>query len=118
MRLKQNSLVVSERLGVESFAEGYYRLYSDNLPVFITTDSILHTWHSSFNAILKDLETNFLMKILECILASMQSTLKMIPNKRLCSNADYFIGVARRLLSHEDRLFYTISENKKDIVRL
>ncbi|DBA04937.1 TPA: hypothetical protein N0F65_006939 [Lagenidium giganteum] len=41
-RLRQHGFMVSKRLEVDSFAEAYYRLYSDDMPVYITADSILH----------------------------------------------------------------------------
>ena len=39
---KKNGFVVSERLGGQSFAELFYRIYNNNLPVFVSTDALLH----------------------------------------------------------------------------
>ena len=50
---KRNGFVVSERLRTYSFAEGYYRVWNDDLPVFITTDSLLQAWHRSYDAMLR-----------------------------------------------------------------
>ena len=52
----KNGFVVCERLGTASFAEMYYKIYSRDLPVFISADSILHAWHRSYDAILRTLE--------------------------------------------------------------
>ncbi|TYZ66358.1 hypothetical protein PybrP1_006955, partial [[Pythium] brassicae (nom. inval.)] len=60
-RLAREGVVVAQRLRAESFAEGYYRLYTDDLPVYVTADSLLHAWHRSFDAALVDIET------LECL---------------------------------------------------
>ncbi|KAF1776817.1 hypothetical protein PC129_g6197 [Phytophthora cactorum] len=46
----------------KSFGEIDYRLYTDDLSVFMTADSILHAWHRSFDSFLADLETGFLVK--------------------------------------------------------
>src|SRR5207253_636671 len=39
---KKNGFVVSERMSAGSFAEQFYRIYSRDLPVFITSDALLH----------------------------------------------------------------------------
>jgi len=59
---KKNGFAVSERLGARSFAELFYRLYSNNLPVFVSADALLHAWHRSYDAILEELEESYLKK--------------------------------------------------------
>src|SRR5262245_59355784 len=52
-RLKETELgvftnlgfVVSERLGSDSFADVFYKVWHNDLPVFISTDAILQAWH-------------------------------------------------------------------------
>ena len=66
-----NGFVVSERLGSHSFAETYYQLFVRDLPVFITTDSILHAWHRSFDAVLQQVESQGLKPNLESLLRAM-----------------------------------------------
>ena len=51
-----NGFVVSERSGAPSFAEIYYRLFHADLPAFITSDSILHDWHRSYQRMLEEME--------------------------------------------------------------
>src|SRR5262249_54271310 len=53
---KQNGFVVSERMGAASFSEMLYRIYSRDLPVFVSTDALLHAWHRSYDAMLEELE--------------------------------------------------------------
>jgi hypothetical protein len=55
--LKKNGFVVAGRLSAESFAELYYRVFTLDLPVFITADSLLHAWHRSYDSILEEIET-------------------------------------------------------------
>jgi hypothetical protein len=52
---KKNGFVVSERLGMRSFADAFYRLWKDDLPVFISTDALLQAWHRTYDAMLEDL---------------------------------------------------------------
>ncbi|KAE9297528.1 hypothetical protein PF008_g23720 [Phytophthora fragariae] len=62
-KLAANGLVASQRMQAESFGDIYYRLYTDDLPVFVTADSILHAWHRSFDAFLIEIETSFLSRL-------------------------------------------------------
>ncbi|KAG3101802.1 hypothetical protein PI124_g11907 [Phytophthora idaei] len=67
-KLAANGVVAPQRFGFSSFGDIYYRLYSDDLPVFVTSDSILHAWHRSFDAFLVDIEENCLFPALRAIL--------------------------------------------------
>ncbi len=40
-----------------SFGQMYKKLYVDDLPVFISSDSVLHAWHVSFDSVLKEVES-------------------------------------------------------------
>lgn len=102
---RKNGFVVSERMSAYSFAEIYYRLFSRDLPVFISTDSVLHAWHRSFDSILMELEEQALSTNLEMILNGMSARLaearKEYGNGVLSDgvlDADYFLAVARSLL--------------------
>lgn len=109
--LKTHGMVVSERLGHKSFGDAYYRLYSDDLPVFITADSVMHAWHQSFDAILKYIEGEILVPTLQRILGFLQQKLPVITCEKTRADVDYYIAVALCLLSGE-RGLYTIAENK------
>ncbi len=103
---KKNGFVVSERLGAESFAEMYYRIYTNDLPVFVSTDSILHAWHKSYDAMLKELEETYIAQSLDEILQGMAQKIPEAANKygngdlsSSLKDADYFLAVARSLLA-------------------
>ena len=51
-----NGFVVSQRLERRSFADVYYDLYTDDLPVFVTADSVLQAWHRSIVTMLAEIE--------------------------------------------------------------
>lgn len=109
---KKNGFVVSERMGAASFAEMYYRIYSRDLPVYISSDSILHAWHRSYDAMLEELEETYLASSLDEILTGMAEQLVAAKKtsgdgvlKDSISDADYFIAVARSLLA--DKLVKT-----------
>jgi hypothetical protein len=99
-----NGFVVSQRLERESFADVFYDIYTDDLPIFVTTDAILHAWHRSFVTILTEMEETCLQPKLSELLNAMaaqvpalwaQSAGTAITNGVL--DADYLLAVAQSL---------------------
>src|SRR5579864_6176979 len=50
--LERNGFVVSDRLVFENFATAYAYLHGNDLPVLITTDSLLHAIHQTYDDLL------------------------------------------------------------------
>lgn len=103
---KKNGFVVSERLGAYSCGEIYSRLWIDDLPVFITTDSLLHAWHRSYDMMLADIEQTILFANFQEMLRRMAEQIP-IAEPRVTEalrpsllDADYYIAVARSLLQN------------------
>lgn len=103
---RTNGFVVSQRLERESFADVFYDIYTDDLPVLVTTDSILHAWHRSFVTMLAEIEETGFHPTLSNLLVSMsaqvptlwaQSAGTAMTNGVL--DADYLLAVARSLVS-------------------
>ncbi len=101
-----NGFVVSERLGADRFATVYYRILSGDLPVLVTADSVLHAWHFSYERLLEESEETQLAPALSNILNGMAAQLPNLPatvrNGPLASSvadADYYLAVARSLLT-------------------
>lgn len=105
---KTNGFVVSERLGAANFTDLFYRIYSNDLPVFVSADAILHAWHRSYDSVLEELEETYLALSLNEILSGMAEG---ISDCATCCcegvlypsliDADYFLAVARSLLTGE-----------------
>jgi hypothetical protein len=49
-----NGFVVSQRLGTYSFADSFYKVFTDDLPVFFSCDAALHAWHRSYMGMLEE----------------------------------------------------------------
>lgn len=103
---KRNGFVVSERMSAPSFAAIFYNIYSRDLPVFVSSDALLHAWHRSYDAMLEELEAEYLARSLSEILAGMAQRLPQVRQEygkgvleESILDADYFIAVARSLLS-------------------
>ena len=103
-QFKENGFVVSERLSGESFAEVFYRIYSRDLPVFVSSDAMLHAWHRTYDSMLEELEETYLAGSLDEILAGMAENIPAAKKQYgagvladSLADADYFLAVARSL---------------------
>lgn len=102
-RLVADGFVAAQRLQAESFAEVYYRLYSDDMPVFVTADSVLHAWHRSFDACLVDIEGKMLHPLLKKLLGASLATCREYlasgtKTNSLFHDVEVFLAVALDLL--------------------
>ena len=68
-----NGFVVSQRLERRSFADVYYDLYTDDLPVFVTADSVLQAWHRSLVTMLAEIEETCFQQTLSNLVVSMSA---------------------------------------------
>ena len=100
-----NGFVVSERMSSPSFADLYYRVFVNDLPVFITADSILHAWHFTFNAMLEEIEAAELIPTLQTVLSGMSAQLTNArsqygtgPLTNALRDVDFFLTVANSLM--------------------
>ena len=101
-----NGFVVSQRLERRSFADVYYDLYTDDLPVFVTADSVLQAWHRSIVTMLAEIEETCFHQTLSNLVVSMSAQVPALsaqaagtPMTNGVLDADYFLAVARSLVS-------------------
>jgi hypothetical protein len=102
-----NGFVVSERLGDQSFADVYYKLMSDQMPMFISADSILQAWHRTYDNMLEELEELELATLMEQVINGMAGELPNVayldffgqtgPLKQSFRDVDFFLAVAQSL---------------------
>ncbi len=102
---RRNGFVTLDNGRYYSFTTAYYDIYASDLPVLVTTDSILHALHKSYDAILLELETTWFQWTLEEVLADVHTALQREaqenPDSRLEKNyrdVDLYLTVARNLL--------------------
>src|SRR6185369_13187245 len=94
-----------ERLGSGSFADVFYNVWHNDLPVFISTDAVLQAWHRTYDAMLEEIEETYLFNGFETLLDRMAAQLSDgaldVGNdlQNSVRDADYFIAVARSLLA-------------------
>ena len=94
--------VTTNRKRHPSFVYGYQSIYSEDLPVYVSADSILYAVHESFEAILKTVEQSALVPALDRMLGAMQAALDVGGASDLPAAARQdvavYISVARSLL--------------------
>ena len=66
--LTQNKFVVLNRMGTEDILDAYKFYWENDLPIFITTDTMLHTWHLIFDHTLEDVEEEIFYPLLSTLI--------------------------------------------------
>jgi hypothetical protein len=89
-----------------TFAGAYYQIYTQDLPVLVTSDAILHAMHRSYDDILLELETTLFTWTVDQILSDSHKALaeKASANKDAALAANYrdvdlYLTVARNLFA-------------------
>ncbi|MFH0759360.1 MAG: DUF3160 domain-containing protein [Bacteroidota bacterium] len=69
--LSENFFMVSERLSSMEWSSAFIGLYSQDIPLFLSSDFVLSTLHNSYDAILQTIEWQFLEPNLQEMLNAM-----------------------------------------------
>lgn len=107
--LKNNFFMVSERLESMDWASAFIGLYSNDLPLFISSDFILSTLHNSYDAILQTIEWQFLEPNLKELLLSLYGDVQLLATKygndarfgEVLKDVDLYVSVALSLAEGE-----------------
>jgi len=105
--LFKHGFVVTERLKDFSFGQQFEKIYDKDLPVFISTDAILHAFHSSYDKILKRIEVDLIIPKLKDLLASLHSNLPAFSNRysqmpemeKYVRDLDFYLTVPLKLFN-------------------
>jgi hypothetical protein len=105
-RLNDNHFFVTERLTANTFANAFHQVYAKDLPVFVSTDAILHALHRSYSYMLKTIEGIILIGNLEALLKSMYDDFPALAaanaNKGIdksLADIDLYLSVAYALIT-------------------
>ncbi len=101
--LGANGFFVSDRVRFDSHPMGYLEIYQKDLPVLVTTDSILFAIHKSYDLMLKTTEEQALIGMLDDLLAKAHAGVPATaadgtPTGDAWTDVDLFYTVARSLL--------------------
>ncbi len=99
---KKTGLVSVDQNKRHSFASAYFQIYSADLPVLVTTDSVMHALHKSYDDILMDMEmsifTDTIRKVLGDSHAKLSAPYKDGEVPQSVMDVDLYLTVARNLL--------------------
>ncbi|MEK9138786.1 MAG: DUF3160 domain-containing protein, partial [Bacteroidota bacterium] len=104
--LQRHSFMATERLRRSSFGQAFDEIYHHDLPVFVSTDAILHALHMSYDLILKRVELGLLIDRLRALLGSMHTQVPALAARydsiagmrTSLKDVDVYLTVSRRLL--------------------
>lgn len=116
--LKDKGFVVTERIRFESFGTAMLDIYHKDLPVFVTSDALLHALHNSYDAILMNIEQNVLGTKMRELLQSLHAQLpalkityatnaQMLP---MLKDLDVYLTVPLRLCGVSEPCSYSDQE--------
>jgi hypothetical protein len=119
-----HGFMVSERLDKISFGEAILEIFHQDLPVFVSTDAILHAMHISYDRILKDLELGLLeIKLIELLwdlrnsIPQLHSTYANIPDMlTMLKDVDIYVNVPLLLLEENTTPFYPENSTTIDTI--
>ncbi|MFZ1517719.1 MAG: DUF3160 domain-containing protein [Ignavibacteriaceae bacterium] len=119
--LSQNGFVVSERMSKISFGEAFLEIFHKDLPVFVSTDAILHAFHISYDRILKDAELGLLIDKVKTLLQTLHSQQSYLNTKygndpemmKMLKDVDVYLTVPLKLFEFTVNPYY--SENSGTI---
>lgn len=97
--LARNGFVVLDRAEAHSYVAAYHDIFQEQLPVFISVDSVLHSVFRSNGVLLEDLERHDLAPRLVRVLDRLRATLKSSTySNELRHDLDVYLAVANALL--------------------
>ncbi|EHO43066.1 hypothetical protein Calab_3467 [Caldithrix abyssi DSM 13497] len=122
--LKQNHFVVTERLTFDCFGEALHDIYINDLPVFLSTDAVLHALHASYYQILSDVELSLLKPNLRKILDGLYHSFSLLAQKYehdqalsgALGDVDIYVTMARSLLDGQQAPSQYIAQAKIDTI--
>jgi hypothetical protein len=92
-----------------SFPSMYYAIYTHDLPVLVTTDSVLHAIHRSYEDVLTDIEVYSFLPTMDKLLTACHELLADLYTAETASvflenyqDVDLYLAVARNLLAQEE----------------
>ncbi|MDP3684984.1 MAG: DUF3160 domain-containing protein, partial [Ignavibacteria bacterium] len=120
--LEKNGFMVTERLKTTTLGDALRDIFYKDLPLFISTDAIIHSLHVSYDKILKDTELGYIIPKLTDILDKLQKkipTLKtQYANKpgmtKSLEDVDLYIGLANLLLTDQSAFNFNGNIGKAD----
>jgi len=112
--IEKNGFMVSDRLKTNSVGSAFIDIFRKDLPLFISTDAILHSLHLSYDNILKDVECGYLIPKLTDVLDLIHKQIPALQSRyaanpemtKSLEDIDLYLGVAQKLLTGNVNFYY------------
>ncbi len=122
--LQQHHFVITERLSYPCFGRAFHDVYIHDLPVFVSTDAVLHALHASYDKLLMHTEIQRLIPNLDKILGGLYNTFPRLhakyQNDSLLTTAledvDLYVTIAKSLLDDKKHLPHLSVEEQLNIL--
>ncbi len=95
--LSRNGFVVLARKPVHSYVAAYHDIFQEQLPLYVTADSILHAVFRSEDALLEGIERSELKKRVVELVTRLRAALRKVPRSEAAEDVDLYLSVAARL---------------------
>jgi hypothetical protein len=112
--LAKRGFVIANRQRFPSFMYGYTTIYAEDLPVYISADSILDALHRSYDTILLSLENAALRSELDILLRRLLAKLQTTPASQTHTDLNLYLSVAQTLLQGDPMA--SLSSEQRDLV--
>ncbi|MCK6604414.1 MAG: DUF3160 domain-containing protein [Ignavibacteriaceae bacterium] len=120
--IKKHGFMVTERLTRTSFGSAFLDVFHKDFPVYVSTDAILHSIHSSYEQILAMVELGYLRPQLVTMLDKMRTYFPQLAAQYQndtgmtvsLKDADLYIGTARKLLDLQPMHYFPENNAKCD----
>ncbi len=118
--LERHRFLVTDRIRYKSFGEAFFTIYKRDLPVYLSSDAILHALHMSYSEILMNLEHHELKPRLEMLLGGLHQQLAQLDArygdsdimKRSLLDLDLYLTIPRLLLGETATPYFRQNEEE------
>ncbi len=121
--INKHGFMVSERLKNTTFIQALWDVYQKDLPVYISSDAMLHALHYSFDKILLNVETTFIIPQLDSAIRLMKNEVVNFkiadaptPYAKAVTDLDIYLSVTQQLLIDSTKCTFT--ENEVEVSKL
>jgi hypothetical protein len=119
--LAANGFVVPARLTSSSYGAAFHDIFQSELPIFVTSDAILHAVYAGNDKVLSRIETSVLEPALRRALAQMTCAFPSVAAdypRDVANDVDVYLGVADALLNRREAPPPTPLGNQAEVARI
>lgn len=122
--IAKNGFMVSQRLNQLPFGGAMLDIFQKDLPLYVSTDALLHSVHISYDRILKDVEVYLLIDKVKELLTILHDGFPGLASKYsnnsemniMLHDLDIYLTIPLKLLGENTSPYYSVNSNKIDIV--